>query len=231
MSRGKRNSSYNPENLRAAQAAKAAAMLLTYEVPKGGLHLNEGEGPPRGYTGKVFYKNRVDWRKEGRLHREGGKPACVFKNGRKEWLVDGKHYRDNDKPAIDDNGYQVWFKYGLIHRKTGPAIIYPDGSKEYWKDGTRHRTRGPAVIHSHGGREWYIKDRRHREDGPAVIYPEGAVEYWIDGSRLNEEKWQEHLDRREQERLAKQLEKTLARLSSQPGPSRKPRRRISPLAR
>ena len=62
----------------------------------------------------IEYFNRIEWYKNGYLHREDG-PAIEYTNGSKEWFINGK-----------------------FHREDGPARIYSNGYKEWWLNGTRY---------------------------------------------------------------------------------------------
>lgn len=71
------------------------------------------------------YEKCIKWFLNGKLHREGDRPALLFKNGTKEWYLNGKKHRKNDKPAvIRHNGDKEWYIEGVRHRANGlPAII------------------------------------------------------------------------------------------------------------
>jgi hypothetical protein len=53
---------------------------------------------------------------EGKLHRDGDKPAVIFSDGSRWWYKEGKLHRD--KPAcIDRNGSKYWYKDGKLIKK------------------------------------------------------------------------------------------------------------------
>jgi hypothetical protein len=111
-----------------------------------------------------------------------GALTVMMKNceGNKEWTVNGKMHRDGDKPAlIYPGGTSCWFKYGELHRDGDkPAIIFADGSRNWYKHGKRHRDGDePAIIYADGDREWYKHGVRHREGNkPAFISTKRC--YW-----------------------------------------------------
>ena len=72
---------------------------------------------PNDFTGIAEYPDGgKEWRKGGKLHREGG-PAAEYSNGTK-----------------------LWYKEGKWHRLDGPAIEYSHGEKEYWVNGESLQT-------------------------------------------------------------------------------------------
>jgi len=105
--------------------------------------------------------------KNGKLHREGDKPAFIDANGDKEWWKDGKVHREGDKPAfIDANGHRSWFKDGKLHREGDkPAIVLANGTKYWHKEGKRYRIGDkPAVVYANGKKVWYEKGRFVRSE-------------------------------------------------------------------
>jgi len=79
--------------------------------------------------------------------------------------------------TVDQFGNIFYTKDEKEHREDGPAVIYPDGYQVWYKEGLIHREDGPAIIRADGRREWYKDGKLHREDGPAVIYTDGR-QYW-----------------------------------------------------
>jgi hypothetical protein len=61
---------------------------------------------------------------------------------------------------------------------------YDDGSQMWFLNGKIHREDGPAIIGSDGCQLWYLNDKCHREDGPAVIHPDGRQEWWLNGKDI-----------------------------------------------
>ncbi len=84
-----------------------------------------------------YLYGRQEWRKEGKLHREGDLPAIEHVNGSKEWYKDGDLHRDGG-PAIDHiDGTQQWLKHNKFHREDGPAYITQNGMEQFWIDGKK----------------------------------------------------------------------------------------------
>ncbi|MDP2696092.1 MAG: hypothetical protein Q8O87_02455 [bacterium] len=142
--------------------------------------------------------NRVEWRLNGRLHREDG-PAVEWTNGDQAWYRNGKLHRMNGPAYI--NGDKYWYINGqeltkeefnikikanstrtktgdrvewrlneMLHRDDGPAIETDSGDKYWYKNGMLHRKDGPAIEHADGSKWWYKNDKLHRRGGPAVEY-------------------------------------------------------------
>jgi hypothetical protein len=64
------------------------------------------------------YKDGVEsWYKDGKLHRDGDKPAIIWADGSKCWYKDGLQHRDNDLPAVIwADGTQEWYRNGVQYR-------------------------------------------------------------------------------------------------------------------
>lgn len=64
----------------------------------------------------------------------------VALNGDMEWWYDGRLHRDGDRPAIECvNGDKFWFINGLLHRDNDmPAVIYGNGTMEWYRHGERY---------------------------------------------------------------------------------------------
>ena len=132
-----------------------------------------GKGPRKTGVDRLYYDNGnvylEDWYKNGKSHREGGKPASTMygQDGNiinEQWLI-------NDK----------------FHRVGGPANVnyYPNGNiinEQWFLNGNLHREGGPAETHNkYGYKYWYKNGKRHREDGPAEIsYDEDGTITWED---------------------------------------------------
>ena len=84
------------------------------------------------------YENKC-WYKDGKLHREGDKPAIEYSDATKKWYKEGKFHREGDKPAIEySNGTKLWYKKGFLHREGGlSAIEWNDGEKEWYYEGKK----------------------------------------------------------------------------------------------
>jgi hypothetical protein len=88
------------------------------------------------------------------------------------------------QPSIRrENGDEMWYKDGILHREKGPAstVSRRDGKCYFWyKEGKYHRVGGPACI-TPTVKCWYIDGKLHRTDGPAVIRSNGNKEWHING--------------------------------------------------
>ena len=139
-------------------------------------------------TKTVDSKGTIEYRLNGKLHREDG-PAVEWANdGNKYWYQNGKRHR-TDGPAIEDaDGTKEWYINGVLHRTDGPAIEDPNGHKEWWVNGKRHRTDGPAIEWANGNKYWYINGVIHRTDGPAVERT-GNKEWYLNGKQITMESY------------------------------------------
>jgi hypothetical protein len=90
------------------------------------------------------------------LHREDG-PAVIWNDGDEVWYFEGNVHREGG-PAKIMKAYEAWYKHGELHRVDGPALILPDGSKEWFFNGERHREDGPAMLSSCGTMTWCLGD-------------------------------------------------------------------------
>ena len=78
----------------------------------------------------------LEWKKDGKTHRDGDKPAYIGADGSLLWTQNGKIHRDGDKPAwICSDGTLYWCQNGQWHRSCGPAVIRSDGRQEWWING------------------------------------------------------------------------------------------------
>lgn len=85
-------------------------------------------------------------------------PSDVLPNGMQWWRIDGRLHREGDKPAaVGIDGFQAWLFDGQFHRAADkPAIISQDGSMEWYVNGTRCRSMGkPALVMTSGISRWY----------------------------------------------------------------------------
>jgi len=120
--------------------------------------------------------------KNGKLHREGDKPAFIGADGNKEWGKNDKLHRVGDKPAVVyANGSKEWWKDGKLHREGDkPAVVWADGTKQWFKNDKLHSVGDkPAFIDANGNKYWFKNDKRHREgDKPAVVRANGTKEWY-----------------------------------------------------
>ena len=80
------------------------------------------------------FKDRIEYRVLGKLHREDG-PALEWVDGGKEWYLNGKLHRE-DGPAVEcADGDKSWWVNGKLHREDGPAVECADGDKSWWVNG------------------------------------------------------------------------------------------------
>lgn len=84
------------------------------------------------------YEKCIKWFLNGKLHREGDKPALLFKNGTKEWYIKGQKHRANDKPAVVRiNGDKEWYFKGKRHRANGLPAVITKSNSEYFEHGRK----------------------------------------------------------------------------------------------
>jgi len=62
------------------------------------------------------------------------------------------------------NGYQAWYKNGLIHRDDGPAVIWADGTQFWYRYGECHREDGPAVVGTGSEPRWWLNGKHYSKD-------------------------------------------------------------------
>lgn len=87
----------------------------------------------------------------------------------------------NDKPAIiSDDGCEVWYHHGKLHRDNAPAIMFKSGVKCNF---------------------WYRYGKRHREDGPAAMWDNGTCEFWYEGDQYSFCNWVELCSLSEEEKI------------------------------
>ena len=83
---------------------------------------------------KKIFSDRIEYYKDGKLHRENG-PALEYADGVKIWYKEGELHRE-DGPALEwSNGDKHWYQNGFSHREDGPAVEYINGNKEFWHKG------------------------------------------------------------------------------------------------
>ena len=129
---------------------------------------------------------QIEYRIEGKLHREGDLHAVEYKDLSKEWYLNGKRHRLNGPAYKNADGYKAWYINGIRHRIDGPAIEYTSGTKQWYINDELHRTDGPAIEYINGRKEWYVHGNLHRIDGPAIERADGTLEYWINGVQVPE---------------------------------------------
>jgi hypothetical protein len=81
------------------------------------------------------FKNKTEYYKDGKVHRDNDLPAIEYIDGTKCWCQNGFLHRDNG-PAIEySNGDDIWYQHGKLHRLNGPAKEYANGKKKYYLNG------------------------------------------------------------------------------------------------
>jgi hypothetical protein len=85
----------------------------------------------------IYPDGSKEWRKNGKMHRDGDLPAYVNKDGTMGWYRDGVLHREDDQPAfVKADGGRMWYVDGRLHRNVDrPSIVYPDGRCEWHKYG------------------------------------------------------------------------------------------------
>jgi len=81
----------------------------------------------------------------------------VLDDGTIEWRLDGKLHREDGPAYIDKDGSTKWFLNGIAHRVGGPAIEASDGYKAWCQNGKYHNPDGPAIIYPDGGITWCLE--------------------------------------------------------------------------
>ncbi len=87
---------------------------------------------------------------EGKLHRDGDKPAIIRTNGVQEWWRNGQRHRNGDKPAIEAISATGWWR-------------------EWYKDDKRHRYGKPAMESSRGIKCFYNKGKLVKDETIPLI--------------------------------------------------------------
>jgi hypothetical protein len=82
-----------------------------------------------------------------------------------EYYKDGKLHRDDDLPAMEyNNGDKFWCQNGQLHRINNPAAEYANGINWWCQYGKYHRLDGPAVEGLNGYKAWYIENIKYTEE-------------------------------------------------------------------
>lgn len=146
-------------------------------------------------------RRRTIWMRNGKLHRDGDRPAVRWANGHREWYQHGKRHRDGDRPAeIDPGGcgmcaVRKWYQRDKLHRDGDrPAVIYINSGgvhcQQWFQNGVPHRGGDmPAEIYFHQGsiitQSWYWEGELHRAfDRPATISGHG-LRCWYRHGKLH----------------------------------------------
>jgi hypothetical protein len=57
---------------------------------------------------KKEYKDRIEYFKNGKRHREDG-PALEYSNGDEVWYINGQCHREDGPAGVYTNGFKVWY--------------------------------------------------------------------------------------------------------------------------
>ncbi len=125
----------------------------------------------------------VSYDEYGRLHSFNDKPAKVLASGETHWYKDGKLHRDGDKPAVveADKGIFRWYKDNKLHRGGDkPAIINKKLGLFWYKDGECHRGGDkPAIILLTGKIRYYTHDFPTKRDEISIEECKKLLYYYI----------------------------------------------------
>ena len=127
------------------------------------------------------------WKKDGKLHRDGDKPAWISSDGTLAWVKNDQYHRDGDLPAyIGADGRLGWYQNGEMHRDNDkPAWIGADGGLQWYQNGEAHRDGDkPQYIGADGYLRWCQNAQNHRFSGPAIMSPGGKLEWWWRGEKI-----------------------------------------------
>lgn len=96
-----------------------------------------------------------------------------------------------DRPATRSRTKYQWFRYGVRHRKHAPAVIYDDGREIWYNRGLIHRgceiingtmaPQLPAATSAGGLRMYYVNGKRHRDDFLPAIEGGSHPRWFNDG--------------------------------------------------
>ncbi len=152
---------------------------------KHGVMTREGDKPSEYNYGDIKYTNE-----KGETHRENG-PAVITADGTEKWYFNGKLHRDGVKPAIYNKNMTLvkFYKNGNIHRDGDLPASVENGRTSYYRNGKLHRDGDmPAVIETNGTEIYYKDGNIHRDgDKPAVITKNGVKSYYTNNNRTKVE--------------------------------------------
>ena len=83
----------------------------------------------------------------------------ILKDGTVEWRHDGRLHREDGPAVIYPSGGWAWLNHGLRHRLGGPAVYSPNYSQEWYYYGSHHREDGPAIELNTGSKLWFINGK------------------------------------------------------------------------
>jgi hypothetical protein len=155
---------------------------------------------PHSYGDAPAYDDEIKklWYKNGRLHREGDKPAVITSDGKKEYWKngnlykkedsnaqrwydeDGNPHRDNMLPAVIQGDDKLFYFHGIYYGKI-------EGKKQEWVDSNReqHSYNDLPQINVYGDRLWFKHGFLHRGgDKPAIIRADGT-QVWYKNHKIH----------------------------------------------
>jgi hypothetical protein len=108
------------------------------------------------------------------FHRKNG-PSILYENGGEVWYLDGNLHREFGLPALTLQKNKEFFlrgkQYEIEEDELGTKILSKN-SKEHSIDDR------PSIVYKNGTKEWHSNGDLHRKKAPAVEYANGDVEYW-----------------------------------------------------
>ena len=138
------------------------------DIPAMRLKSGEQQFFKKGLKWKIVDRSTIQTLKDGVYHSYEDKPA--FDDGIvQKWFFEGKLHRDGDKPAKVTAPTKTgglarveYFKCDTRHRENGPAIINHDGTEEYWQNNNKiEKPKDPAPAQKFADEgEFTLKDGR-----------------------------------------------------------------------
>ncbi len=104
----------------------------------------EKNDPPNDISDNNKYSYTLKkWSNKKGFHRANDLPALIWSDNDLHWYIDGKLHRDGDKPAVICYGLKYWYQKNNLHRLEGPALIDEIcGREEYWLEGIKYSKEG-----------------------------------------------------------------------------------------
>lgn len=76
------------------------------------------------------------------------------------------------------DGRNMHYKDGLLHREDGPAVLSPNGDVFFYQNGLLHREGKPCSVLADGSRVWCLYGVPYREDGGPVVISKDGKKLW-----------------------------------------------------
>jgi antitoxin component YwqK of YwqJK toxin-antitoxin module len=155
---------------------------------------------------KKEIKTVIEYFVNGKLHREGDKPASFTHvdnfyqynsavlsiiHDISQWYINGNLHRESDKPAYVQGRVNKWYINGKLHREGDkPAyLIIDEKDQAFYINGLLHReVDKPAKIETTDIGSisyWYINGKLHRNNQPAIVYSNGYGEAYYRNGELH----------------------------------------------